>query len=139
MKRFLFLLMFSITGTINAQGECQMVYISDHYVLNNTEDTVMIWVNNRDQENFATKGPTKYNIAPNARVKIAELAWAEEFRDPTGWYVFKVASKGLTRLCDKKNWIFEELSETKGEYSLKLEPSSELPCKPLNDDLYFTD
>lgn len=138
MKILILYLLIGFTGVLHAQGECQVVYVSDHYVLNNTTQSVTIWVNNRNQESFPTNGPQKYEIEPGARVKVSDLAWAEEFRDPTTWYVFKVNQTGLTRLCDKNNWIFEQLNETKGEYSLILEPTNGPPCEELNEDLYFT-
>jgi TonB family protein len=138
MKIFLFLILFGLTGTIQAQGECLISYISDHYVLNNTNKVVTIWVNNRNQESFPTEGPQKFQITPGASVKVSDLEWAEEFRDPTLWYVFKIETAGLTRLCDKKNWKFHKVSETHGKYTLTLEPTNKEPCPPLDEERYFT-
>ena len=128
MKLFLLLLGIGISSLSQAQGECQMVYVSHHFVLNTTADTVTILVNNKDQVNYRTKEPEQFKIAPNERVEVSDLGWAEEFRDPTGWYVFKVETEGLTRLCDSKNWVFEKLSETQGEYSLTLKPTDDGKC-----------
>lgn len=138
MKNILCLVLISFTFALQAQEGCQVSNTSDHYVLNNTADTVIILVNNRNQVSFATDGPTEFAIAPSARVKIADLEWAGEFRDPTGWYVFKVETGGLTPLCDKRNWIFKELTKTSGEYTLTLVPNSESPCQAIDEKLYFT-
>ncbi|MFT5823427.1 MAG: TonB family protein [Crocinitomix sp.] len=138
MKNILFFVFIGFVTNLYAQEECEVSNLSDHYVLNNTVDTVIIWVNNRNQVSFSTDGPEKYEIAPDARVKIAQLEWAGEFREPTGWYVFKVETSGLTPLCDKRNWIFEQLTERQGEYTLTLVPASEAPCEAIDEKLYFT-
>ncbi|NRA12409.1 MAG: energy transducer TonB [Crocinitomicaceae bacterium] len=125
MNYFLLILSLGASTLTFAQGECLMVYKSHHFVFNSTSDTVWIWVDNKNQKSFPTKGPKAFRIAPNERIEISELAWAEEFRDPTLWFAFKVKTQGLTRLCDSKNWEFERLSTTQGEYSLILSQSDE--------------
>lgn len=135
MKSLLFVLGMSLTLSSQAQGECQKVYVSHHFVLNTTSDTVTIWVDNRNQKSFPTKGPKQFSIAPNERIEVSELGWAEEFRDPTTWYIFKVEPEGLTNLCDAKNWKFKKLSETQSEYSLTLEPSDDGKCIMLKKSM----
>jgi TonB family protein len=137
MNRLLFLVLIAFSNAIYGQGECQISYVSDHYVSNNTADVVSVWVNNRNQKRVPFQAPEKFEILPGARIKVCDLEWAGEFRDPTQWYIFKVAPVGLTRLCDSSNWKFERLSETEGEYSLTLAPTEFEPCHELNDELYF--
>ena len=136
MNYVLLILGIGLSSITYSQGECMKVYESHHFVLNSTSDTVMIWVNNRDQNNFPTKGPNKFKIVPGNRIEISELAWAEEFRDPTQWYVSLVIPEGLTRLCDSKNWSFEKLSETQGEYTLILLPTDEGGCQMDKNSMY---
>ncbi|MCJ8292691.1 MAG: hypothetical protein HRT58_22580 [Crocinitomicaceae bacterium] len=137
MKKFLFFILISFTGSLQAQEECPIAYVSDHYVLNNTDNMVTIWVNKRNLH-FATKGPEKYDIKPGARIKISDLEWSGEFRDPTQWFVFKVTQKKLTPLCDGNNWEFKKIKKTEGEYTLTLEPTTKEPCKEVDEKLYFT-
>lgn len=137
MNKLLFLILIGVSGSLFGQGECQISYVSNHYVFNNTSEMVTIWINRRNQEKIPFQAPEKLEIAPGARLKVCDLEWAGEFRDPSQWYVFKVAPLGLTRLCDAKNWKFERLSETEGEYSLSLDPTEEEACDELNYELYF--
>lgn len=129
MKVLLVLLGMSLSAITQAQGECLKTYTSHHFVLNTTADTVSIWVDNKDQKSFPTKGPKHFLIAPNKRLEVSDLGWAEQFRDPTGWYIFKVETSGLTNLCDARNWTFEKLNETQGEYSLTLKMSDDGKCE----------
>lgn len=139
MKHFALILFIAFSINTFSQGECQMSYVSDHHIQNNTADTVVIWVNNKNQKSFSTKGPTKYSIAPRESKKVCSLEWAEEFREPTFWYVFKNETDGLTNLCDKANWIFEKKSETTAIYTLTLNKSQTLPCIPVADSIFFAD
>jgi len=135
MKYFLLFIGLGLSSLSQAQGECLMSYVSHHFVLNSTSDTVTIWVDNKNQKSFPTKGAKIYSIPPNERMEVSKLEWAEEFRNPTTWYVFKVLQKGLTPLCVSENWKFEKLSKSQGEYSLELLPSDEEECE--TDEIFL--
>jgi periplasmic protein TonB len=139
MKQIALTLTFLLSLNSFSQGECLIAYISDHHVINETADTVVIWVNNKNQEGFSTAGPTKHVLSPGENKKICSLEWAEEFREPTFWYVFKNETEGLTNLCEKKNWIFKKKTETTATYTLRLTESNTLPCIPLADSIFFAD
>lgn len=128
MKTLFLLLILGLPSFTFSQGECLVAYRSEHYVLNGTADTVWIAVDNRNQKGFPTNGPAEYVLAPGERTMVSSLEWAQEFRDPAQWYVFKVKPLGLTNLCDDKNWAFERLSKTDGEYNLTLKPTKEPDC-----------
>ena len=133
MKHFLLFIGLGLsTITFAQKGECEMSYVSHHFVLNSTSNTVTILVDNKNQKSFPTKGPKIVSIAPNERIEVSKLEWAGTFKDPTIWYVFKVETEGLTPLCDSKNWKFKKLSETQGEHTLILLPSDAEKCE-LNE------
>lgn len=136
MKKILFFILISFTGLLQAQEECMIAYVSNHYVLNNTDNMVTIWVNRRNLHS-ADKGPEKYEIKPGERIKVSDLEWAGEFRDPIQLFVFKVIQKNLTPLCNEDHWKFKKIKKTEGEYLLTLEPSTKEPCKELDEKLYF--
>jgi TonB family protein len=136
MNKLVLVILLSFSAQMYAQGECLIAYVSDHIVHNTTSDTVYIWVNNKNQKSFSTEGLIRHIIAPNAKVKVSSLEWAEEFREPNCWYVFKNETAGLTNLCDKENWKFEKTSDTEGNFTLTLASSSELACPPV-DERYF--
>lgn len=136
MRAIFLLLTVMFSYNAIAQGECQMVYESHHFVTNSTQDTVSIWVDYRDQENFPTDGPHKVLISPKERIEVSDLGWAEEFRDPTQWYIFKVEPNNLTGLCDPINWSFKRLSETQGEYDLELKIIGKTTCVSDNQEMF---
>ncbi len=138
MKQILLLLLTAFSLNMNAQGECLESYISEYYVFNNTSEIITIWVNNRDQENFPTEKPMVYDIDPGTKRRICELEWAQEFRAPNQWFIFKTDTKNLTPLCIDDNWIFNQISETVSEYTLTLELTKQDPCPAVDDDYFFT-
>jgi hypothetical protein len=115
----LILLLSSFSNS--AQTECEIAFVSDHYVFNNTTDTLQLSVDHRNQKSFPTEGPTVFTLLPESRTKVSSLEWAGEFRDPTGWYVMDFLGKDeINDPNNREMWRFEKTAETKGAYFFKV-------------------
>ena len=62
-----------IAFTSYSQEMCELAFISDHIIVNQTEDTLHVYVDNKNQESFPTKGPTLVVVLPNSEVKVSDL------------------------------------------------------------------
>lgn len=118
MKSILIILLTIITSLGNAQSECMIAYVSDNYIENMTSDTLYVSVDNKNQKSFPTDGPTLFSIEPGGKQKVSSLEWAEEFKNPTIWYTFEINSNDTTIINDPKKWIFKQIDETTGEFTL---------------------
>lgn len=120
MKRLLTILFLAFLLTpfySQAQGECLPSYTSDHVVVNNTSDALFIETDNLNQASFPTTGPDLHIIPPGQEVKISDLEWAQEFRDPATWYSIKVLkTKTEYDLTDPTAWVFERIAENQGVF-----------------------
>ena len=120
MRNLLLILLTLLQFSLIGQEECQLAYISDAFVINQSSDTLSLYVDHKDQVNFTTDGPIHYLIAPGERALVGSLEWAEEFRNPTTWYVFST-EEGIDRLLNQEElWQFSKRSETEGAFIFRL-------------------
>lgn len=117
LKTLFVLVLVALSLVTRAQGECLVSFVSHHVVENQTSDTLRVLVDHRNQKSFPTDGPTEVMIPPNSEIEVSQLEWAQEFRDPTGWFVF--AWKGVLEgpdLNTRERWVFTQDDDTTGTY-----------------------
>jgi hypothetical protein len=123
MKTLISILFFSSSIAIFAQTECLPAFISQHFIQNNTSDSLYLFVNNLNQKSFPTEGPTPIVIPPGEEMEVSTLEWASEFKNPTIWYVFDMNDIDKNKsLNDPENWTFKLINKTTGNYYYTLEP-----------------
>ena len=120
MKNLLIISLLLIASVSKAQEECEIAFISEHYIVNNTIDTLHLSVDNKNQESFPTDAPTVFSISPGEKIKVSSLEWAGEFRNPTTWYKFILKTETTIDLNKAESWIFKQTEETVGEYIIVL-------------------
>ncbi len=114
----LFALVFSQAALSQEElPECQIAFTSEHYVLNASSHAIKLSVDHRDQGSFPTDGPRHYTIPADQEMKVSELEWAGEFRDPCSWYVFTIQDQDSdSSLAAPDRWVFEQVMEYEGRY-----------------------
>jgi hypothetical protein len=111
-------LVFSLAAmSQEEEPECEIAFISEHYVLNSTGATISLSVDNKNQASFPNDGPTLFEIAAGEEIKVSHLEWAGEFRGPTSWYVIKnVNQPSDSSFNTPDRWVFKKLEDTEGRY-----------------------
>ena len=117
MRLYILTTLFATSAGLFAQtSECQIAYVADGRILNSTSDIITVWADSRPgQEMFALKADSIL-LPPGDTTKISSMEWAEEFRPPLEFYIFRTSDPKLDSLNDKENWVFRKLNETTGEF-----------------------
>lgn len=122
MKHLVFLLfLFTASLGFTQETECQIAFVSEHFVHNYTADTLYFIQDHKDKKKFGKQGSSMYSLPPYSITQVSSLEWAGEFRDPTAWYIMRFSdAEGLLDPNSSANWKFEKKDEAHGTYNLTL-------------------
>jgi len=107
MQKFVFIICFFGGLNLSAQKVCEPASVSIFYINNLSKDTLFITAFEK-LDISEKKEKVQFIIAPNNNLNIKQLEWADSFKEPTFWFLFKADNnpKLSKTLNEISNWQF---------------------------------
>lgn len=116
MRAILFFLLFTLPMVTIAQpGECLFAYVSDFYIINETEDNIQIKLIPKLNNSFY-ETESSVIIAPGDSTHVATFQWALEFRNPPLHYEFRTAAPIDRDPNLPEHWEMIQKSDTEAHF-----------------------
>ncbi|UKN02204.1 hypothetical protein K6119_01565 [Paracrocinitomix mangrovi] len=95
---------------------------TDHYVINATDQTIIVSVDYKDKANNPGQGSAMYTIPSGTALVISNVEGLDKFMHPTDYFTYSILTSGIqTDLNTPDMWILEKISDTKARYQCTID------------------